>query len=42
MKLFTITSIDDSKIETKNGFYLKKVRYSKEDCLRFLEDAKKY
>ena len=42
MKLFTIASIDDYEIETENNIYLKKVRYLKEDCLRFLLEAKKY
>lgn len=42
MRLYTIASIDDYEIVTENGIYLKKVRYSKVDCLRFLIDAKKY
>ena len=42
MKLFTVASYDDYEIEVNNSLCLKKVDYSYEEYLSFIEEAKKY
>ena len=42
MLLFTIANENDYEIKTKNGYYLKKVDYTKEEYEAIINEAKKY